>query len=85
MEKKHSNFLYVFGLLMDNAGNFGWNNNTVSIPSYNQAEACSMDNHQKIEDLFNDPVNNAKTQDVSTNSTSYTSKGINKCFNMLIL
>lgn len=73
--------MHFFRLLVDgkkneNADNVGSNNNAICIPSHDQVKAYSLDNYQNIENLFKNPINIAKTQDVSINSICYTSKGI---------
>ena len=52
--------------------------------SYGQAETRSMDNnHRNVEDLFNEYINIAKTQNVSNNTTS-SSKGIASYFELFL-
>ena len=65
--------------------NVNSNTSITPMPSYDPAEAHSMDdNYQNIEDLFKKSINFARMQNVSTNTTSCTSKSKDRYFELIV-
>lgn len=67
----------------NNVSNVSKNTSTTPMSSHDNVEACSVDNnHQNIENVFNEPINIARTQDVSPNTTNCTSEGTGSYFQL---
>ena len=67
------------------ATNISSDSSTTLMPSYDPEEAHRTDNnYQNIEDLFTEPTNFPRMQNVSTNTTSCTSKGTDSYFELIV-
>ena len=67
------------------ATNVSSNSSTTPMPSYDPEEVHSIDNnYQNIEDLFTQPTNFPRMQNVSTNTTTCTSKGTDSYFELIV-
>ena len=67
----------------NNVINVSSNTSTTPMPSYDPVQAHSIvNNNQNIEELSKEPINIARTQNVSTNTTRCTSKGVDSYFEL---
>ena len=67
----------------NNVINVSSNTSTTPMPSYDPVQAHSIvNNNQNIEELSKEPINIARTQNVSTNTTRCTSRDMDSYFEL---